>query len=658
MTREGSSLWLLPFFIVAHLLRTLYHPDCHQDLKSQHPCLIALFRDSEGFRLTEKFLQSAPVLLNRLFIISYVICCTTEPILPQSLADYGPDDAEAYLAVLQRLQDHQIDVNDASARDLSILPGLDPELAAKIVEYRKRSGPYRSLKELNSVSGMTTELLETLETYLILSKKGHHSGRLRLRATRPTGNRTTWSGLRIYQQTRFQMPQRYAFSFLTERDPGESRISDHWSGYLELPRFAGFDRVILGDFRPGFGQGLLYSRKTRSSTGMDSARPGSSGRLASSSSDESGQLRGLLVMKLTGRLTWTAFLSRARWDAAIDTTGVARLQTSGLHLSPGQEQNKGRFDDRSAALNIAWNGGANRISLTASGTSYSHTERIPTIIPSIDWRLSVSRFNMFGEATELPASSTFLLGSSTSFHKFTLTALIRRYDRSHLALRSASFSAYSGNPNNEWGLFLGARWRPSKSSMIEASLDRHGRLGPSAGMPLPGRGYRFDSRIRYRFRNAFTLKITVSARSRRVTPRAHHDLETRSRLRLHLARQTGRIRLTSWLESTRSETPVRSGNGFALGTAMRLGRILRLDIWTNLFRITTYESRIYVFDPAVWGGSRMQMLTGKGLAGGVRLGWGKTIRVVFRQSLLKRDTLSTSFAIQMEYRLGNRLNYP
>ena len=90
-------------------------------------------------------------------------------------------------------------------------------------------------------------------------------------------------------------------ALLTEKDPREQRLSDHVTGYIALPGLAGLDRLILGDFRPGFGQGLLLSRQSRSTGGLAWAKPGYSRRIASAGSSENGHLRRLLAQKRTGR---------------------------------------------------------------------------------------------------------------------------------------------------------------------------------------------------------------------------------------------------------------------------------------------------------------------------------------------------------------------
>ena len=47
-----------------------------------------------------------------------------------------------------------LDLNDASAEELTELPGIGRELARRIVAYREEHGPFESVEELMEVSGI------------------------------------------------------------------------------------------------------------------------------------------------------------------------------------------------------------------------------------------------------------------------------------------------------------------------------------------------------------------------------------------------------------------------------------------------------------------------------------------------------------------------
>lgn len=55
-----------------------------------------------------------------------------------------------------------VDLNAADATALDALPGVGPVLAARIVQYRQTNGPFRSIDQLDEVSGIGAKLMEQL----------------------------------------------------------------------------------------------------------------------------------------------------------------------------------------------------------------------------------------------------------------------------------------------------------------------------------------------------------------------------------------------------------------------------------------------------------------------------------------------------------------
>jgi competence protein ComEA len=60
-------------------------------------------------------------------------------------------------------------LNQASAAELSVIPGIGPKTALAILEYRKSHGLFLDLKELVHVKGIGEKKLERIAPYLILS---------------------------------------------------------------------------------------------------------------------------------------------------------------------------------------------------------------------------------------------------------------------------------------------------------------------------------------------------------------------------------------------------------------------------------------------------------------------------------------------------------
>jgi competence protein ComEA len=62
-----------------------------------------------------------------------------------------------------------LDLNQASAADLSAIPGIGPALAQRIVDYRQAHGPFKKIEELEEkVLGFGPKNLEKITPYLVI----------------------------------------------------------------------------------------------------------------------------------------------------------------------------------------------------------------------------------------------------------------------------------------------------------------------------------------------------------------------------------------------------------------------------------------------------------------------------------------------------------
>ena len=62
-----------------------------------------------------------------------------------------------------------IDINQATAEDFQKLPGIGPELARRIVAFRKKHGPFRRVEDLLVVRGIGHKKWKAIRPYLKVS---------------------------------------------------------------------------------------------------------------------------------------------------------------------------------------------------------------------------------------------------------------------------------------------------------------------------------------------------------------------------------------------------------------------------------------------------------------------------------------------------------
>ena len=64
----------------------------------------------------------------------------------------------------------KVNINTATADQFTALPGVGPKLAARIVEYRQKSGSFKTTQELMNVQGIGEKNLVKIQGYLTVGE--------------------------------------------------------------------------------------------------------------------------------------------------------------------------------------------------------------------------------------------------------------------------------------------------------------------------------------------------------------------------------------------------------------------------------------------------------------------------------------------------------
>ena len=70
------------------------------------------------------------------------------------------------LAAPKAMPAGKVNINTATAQQLSELPGVGPKLAARIVEYRQKAGGFKATQELMNVQGVGEKNFARIQPHL------------------------------------------------------------------------------------------------------------------------------------------------------------------------------------------------------------------------------------------------------------------------------------------------------------------------------------------------------------------------------------------------------------------------------------------------------------------------------------------------------------
>ncbi|MCB1035483.1 MAG: helix-hairpin-helix domain-containing protein, partial [Acidobacteria bacterium] len=82
--------------------------------------------------------------------------------------------------------DGKVNVNQASADQLTMLPRVGPAIAERILEFRKENGPFKNVDDLLLVRGIGEKTLDLMKPYVSLS--GETTLKEKVRSSRPAAS--------------------------------------------------------------------------------------------------------------------------------------------------------------------------------------------------------------------------------------------------------------------------------------------------------------------------------------------------------------------------------------------------------------------------------------------------------------------------------------
>ena len=324
------------------------------------------------------------------------------------------------------LRSRPVDLNSAGEEDLAGIPFLNVIQRKYLLDYLKAYGEMFSIYELLVVRGFDSALIRRISPFITfrpasqqipmtlknLCKYGKNelilqagSSFPRSRGYRVPETLRETSGANYYPGNPYGISFRYTWSFSDrlstglsgDKDPGEQFFEggqkygmDYYSGFICYSPQRFLRRVIIGNYRAGWGLGLTFN--TGSSFGIspgfstDSTATG--GIRPTQSLSQGNILRGMALSLGAGHLTLSGIFSYRKRDANVtgqDTvTGGATVFSSfietGYHRTAAEISKRGRASELILGGNLNFRGNFFSLGVTAYSTSLSASFEPPATL--------------------------------------------------------------------------------------------------------------------------------------------------------------------------------------------------------------------------------------------------------------------------------------
>ena len=449
------------------------------------------------------------------------------------------DNSDLY-ETIEDLINNPVDINKAGLKELLAVPYIDISIANMILDYRKKSGRFFSINELNSIRSLSKETLKKISPFLTVTddisyakSSGNMSVKLRSRIENDlqkrkgfTGKKFTGSKYKIYNKLTAKY-KNIESGFLTDKDPGENSIIDFSSFFISIKNPGFINHIVLGDYTVAWGQGLTLWRPYGFSKGADAVFPlKKNSKIISkySSSTENNFLRGAAVNFEYLNFSLTAFYSKNKFDANIDSfsNGILSTPVDGLHRTENEIIKRKSSEEVIYGSAFTFNN-----NFINTGILYYKSVFANSFIPgsvydirgdnfnysSFYYDLYTYKINLFGELSFDGTSLASINGIQIPVNKdFIFVVSIRSYPVNYINLHGFSFGEKSGAGQNEFGIYSGVRWN-SPIGTINFYYDQFKFPYASYRIPLPSTGNEFlidydnkfvknfNTRLRFKYEN-------------------------------------------------------------------------------------------------------------------------------------------------------------
>lgn len=560
------------------------------------------------------------------------------------------------------LQENPLDINTASIEDLCIIPGVTAILAHRIVKHRALHR-FTSLEELLTIDGMTPELFSFICQFIKVEKPEDYtisSVSLRSRTSTEIEERKGYqdgsypgSPVKAYNRFRFSLGNSANSSLktisaceggaVTEKDPGEPSLTSFSTGYIKFlfPSLA--TNLLIGDYTIEVAEGLIFWRSYAFAKGSDVITPtrkNGGGIRPYLSSDENWFLRGIGMSTNVGSVQLQLMYSNKPLNANVDSLGrVTSFDQSGLFRTESELHRKNSTKETLVGLRAVT---YLFPSFKIGGTAYRARFANPLLhgvaengitndisAHGIDVSYTNGSVDVFSECALDKNKNLAMLGGMNfePTHEIALSLVTRKYPSSFESLHGFVFGETGGCPENETGVYGGAKVRFTPWLAISGYYDIFAHPYPMSMVPVPSHG----DDLLILIESQVTTKLEVEFRlKQKNTPSILDDIDSFGRIVQSLrAREQTNYRFEIDYSSSKSintssriewlEVAYDGASNTEKGVL--LSQLIQWKVWKRfnvyshicIFHTDSYDSRLYEYENDLPGAFSSPALFGRGI---------------------------------------------
>lgn len=557
-----------------------------------------------------------------------------------------PDDnIDESVEYLVHLLDNPIDLNTATAAELTNLLILSPQQINTILNYAVYNDGYNSVFELQLLYNLDKETILLIAPFLTVNYADKNKGKANIKDLwkypkqsfltrydqplyKKKGFDTAFYGPPFYHSMRYNIEsnKKLFIGFSAEKDSGEPLFGpnnkqgyDFYSYYLYLKDWNRIHYLMLGKFRIHWGLGLTIGASSFGSKydQLNSFFQSSNRIYKHSSVDEYSYLNGGAISLNIKKLNVSSFVSKRHFDGVIDNGVITNQSKTGLHRTENEIIRKDAIRNmfygvRLSLTQLRYSVGIHFINYSYNGSFQPNTAQLYTAYsPSgnnfynvgINYAYAFQKVIVKGEfakGTRGIATLNNIYFAPSSSNEFLLS--YRYYSKDYWAIHANSFGNQS-KVMNENGVYLSYSTVSLPSIKIQIYGDFCVYPWLKYRVSKPSKSVEFGSQLAYSLSYKQSLLLTYKFRKseRDVAGQQGNVI---ARLDYHNLKLQYLYRILNWLDLKLFTSYIKSVHtdayyGYHLSAKLSfqsLNSKFKIDNQISYFNTQSHDTRVYIYE--------------------------------------------------------------